>query len=277
MAFASYRVVRGDTAGAIAAAHGLTFGEFAGINPGQPASGNWDRIEVGEVFNVTLIVDPAPGGGFTPQPGADGYESPPPTGEYDPDRPYALVPESQWPRVVWRNAHPFTIAADGSLHPLDIGQYAPVEPTAGGPAPEEDDGFFPDISIPDIPLGPVDDILGAVWGATGDLGQLVGGIAAELTGIVSTLAQDVIPTLAELGVAALSEVGDVLGFVGENMAELGDVGGMLDDVIGGAMAGGMGLLVNLVSEGLGGVLGGAAELLARGAPTIGPDERAIRR
>ena len=48
----SYTVVEGDTASGIAEAHGLDWGTFTALNPGQPQSGNWDMIYPGEVFRV---------------------------------------------------------------------------------------------------------------------------------------------------------------------------------------------------------------------------------
>lgn len=48
----TYTVRAGDTAYAIARAHGISFDRLRALNPGKPASGNWSLIHPGEVFRV---------------------------------------------------------------------------------------------------------------------------------------------------------------------------------------------------------------------------------
>lgn len=55
----TYVVQPGDTASAIAAKHGLSFQQFAALNPQGPRSGNWNLIYPGETFVVGPGAPPA--------------------------------------------------------------------------------------------------------------------------------------------------------------------------------------------------------------------------
>lgn len=276
---AAYTVNPGDTASSIATRHGITWPELASLNPGLPASGDWGQIVPGEIFQLpvseailvlmgSVAPEPPPAAvqpGVVPVDGGVAVAIPPEDTERD--RALAELGSScEFFDAPPEGCPPGTLSevrsVETGIPSLPVMMIICCSPEL----PDEGEGVLDTLStIAEGVLDAVDKIIStpaAVIASTAD--DILGVVTAQLSGTI--------PTLAELALGLGETVIEGLDFIQENMADLGDVGGMLTNAIGKAL--------ELAGEGLGKAveiaitsgMGGTFELLEGEA---GPELRAL--
>tara|TARA_Y100000310_G_scaffold152718_1_gene152162 strand:- start:54 stop:722 length:669 start_codon:yes stop_codon:yes gene_type:complete len=145
----------------------------------------------------------------------------------------------------------------------------------------------PRYRVPPIPTPSVpgfDAIKDWIGDRLGELADLVGTVAGKVRDAAVAAVQATIPTLADVALSLVGTVGDTLGFMGENLAQLDDVALALADGVGGGLEAAAGEVGNRIASAAGNSLtffldraADAAELVAPPFELGGPMRYEARR